>query len=851
MSSDDVPKKKRRRIRLPSTSSESEAEYLSKNVPDDEPLNTGQDSVQEVSTQGLTTDDLLKIITSLRGDSSKILGSNQQLNVIPEFDPNNKSQNVERWLKKVNECSTIYGWNEKQTIHFSLQKLCGLAKKWYESLSTLTYSWDEWQVKLRKSFPSEENYGMILQEMLNRRCRHGENVREYFYEKLALLTRCEIIGRKAVDCVVHGINDASIRNGAQALRCAEPEDLLAYLVSQQSKFQTGFQMTNQLKRKEYQNSYTNNMSSIAKGLNVNDSGYKGGPSCFNCQEKGHTFYKCPKPIIKCHKCGRVGHDLDNCTKKPILSHDPNHVNPIRKTLKICSRVEEVVQPNIEVSNQKFYKTIAVDNTLLQAYVDFGSDCTLIRFSDAKKLGLDEDNANVPIVRGFGNSSIRPLFKSVINAKLDDIEARLEVLVVSDKYLHTSVLLGRNFTELPNVMVLKDKESLYFYNSPFQAANVEANGKISLFVANTTLIKKGGLIEVNSNENDSCDVYLEGDTRLNPNQEYRLHSGCYRLDKGKGFVFVTALTNTPIALEGKSLLARVKPAIECKTLEINSEKDTNPQPLDKNEIKIGSNLDQNQFERLYKLLQKYRSCFATSLNELGCTKEAEMNIELNDNKPVVYRPYRMSFFERGKVREIVEELIDNDIVQESQSNYASPVLLVKKKTGDQRLCIDFRALNNKTVKDKYPLPLIEDQISNLSGNKFFITLDLASGYYQIPMAEESRHLTAFVTPDGHYEFKRMPFGLANAPAIFQKMINKVLGSRRFTSALAYMDDLLIPSESVDEGFEHLEDVLKLLRDAGLTLKLAKCRFFDTQLEYLGYEISADGVKPSERKITHRS
>lgn len=315
-SDEDVPKQKRRRIRLPSTSSESEVEG-SLRTAQSEITSYGSGTVQPVPTQGLTTEDLLKIIASLRNDSSKVIGANQHLNVVPEFDPNNKSQNVERWLKKVNECSEIYGWNEKQTIHFSLQKLSGLAKKWYESLSTLTYSWDEWQVKLRKSFPCEENYGMILQEMLNRRCPYGENVREYFYEKLALLTRCEITGRKAVDCVVHGINDASIRNGAQALQCTEPEDLLAYLVSQQSKG-APFQTNNQIKRREY---HSGNSSNIVEGVNSNDSGFRNGLVCYNCKERGHNFYKCPKPIIKCQKCGRVGHDLDNCFKK---AHDLNN-----------------------------------------------------------------------------------------------------------------------------------------------------------------------------------------------------------------------------------------------------------------------------------------------------------------------------------------------------------------------------------------------------------------------------------------------------------------------------------------------------------------------------------------------
>lgn len=116
-----------------------------------------------------------------------------------------------------------------------------------------------------------------------------------------------------------------------------------------------------------------------------------------------------------------------------------------------------------------------------------------------------------------------------------------------------------------------------------------------------------------------------------------------------------------------------------------------------------------------------------------------------------------------------------------------------------------------------------------------------------MEADSQHLTGFVTPDGHYEFKRMPFGLANAPAVFQRMINKILGNRRFEYALAYLDDVLIPSRSVEEMFQRLEEILQLFREYGLTLKLAKCRFFDTRVNYLGYELSSDGIQPGKAKV----
>jgi len=136
---------------------------------------------------------------------------------------------------------------------------------------------------------------------------------------------------------------------------------------------------------------------------------------------------------------------------------------------------------------------------------------------------------------------------------------------------------------------------------------------------------------------------------------------------------------------------------------------------------------------------------------------------------------------------------------------------------------------------------------LAGNSLFITLDLASGYYQIPIAAESQDKTAFVTPDGQYQFKRMPFGLANAPSVFQRTMNKILAKVKNKFALVYMDDVLIPSRSFEEGLERLEEVLKTVSENGLTLNLSKCSFFRKEIDFLGFEISGDGIRPGARKI----
>lgn len=142
----------------------------------------------------------------------------------------------------------------------------------------------------------------------------------------------------------------------------------------------------------------------------------------------------------------------------------------------------------------------------------------------------------------------------------------------------------------------------------------------------------------------------------------------------------------------------------------------------------------------------------------------MKIELKDTVPVTYHPYRLSYKERELVRGKSEELLKADIIEESNSPYAIPILIVKKKNGDERICIDFRALNRKVKKDAFPLPLNDQQLVRLNGCRYFTSLDLMSGYYQIPVDADSREVTAIVTPDGHYQFKTMPFGLSTVPAV---------------------------------------------------------------------------------------
>ncbi|CAK1591025.1 unnamed protein product [Parnassius mnemosyne] len=199
---------------------------------------------------------------------------------------------------------------------------------------------------------------------------------------------------------------------------------------------------------------------------------------------------------------------------------------------------------------------------------------------------------------------------------------------------------------------------------------------------------------------------------------------------------------------------------------------------------------------------------------------------NPDKYVERRPYRLSPVEREKVRTIINELLKHTIIRESKSPYSSPIILVKKKNGDDRICVD---LCLYLAGDHYPLPLISDQIDQLVNGLYFTTFDMAAGFHQIPISESSIEKTAFVTPGGLYEYLTMPFGLSNACAVYQRCINRALFSLLGSAAQVYVDDVLNKSADFTEGLINIESILIALHKAGFSINADKCSFFQRSIE----------------------
>ena len=269
--------------------------------------------------------------------------------------------------------------------------------------------------------------------------------------------------------------------------------------------------------------------------------------------------------------------------------------------------------------------------------------------------------------------------------------------------------------------------------------------------------------------------------------------------------------------------------------------------------------QNAFK---KLCNEFKDIFSVDLSDIGKTPLVEMEIDTGDSPPITQKPYTLPLKHAKWVQKELEILEKAGVIMRSVSPWASPIVVVPKRTAPgeppkRRLCVDYRAINSllppvkkafskaKGILTLVPLPKIDEIYAHLKDSKIYSTFDMQSGYYHMVLSEKSRPKSAFVSAYGKWEFKRCPFGLAQAPAYFQRLVNKVLSSLTFT--FGYLDDILIFSPDMETHLKHLRVLFERLRSADLKLKEVKCNFLKKHIQYLGHIISGEGIAPVPEKL----
>ena len=258
----------------------------------------------------------------------------------------------------------------------------------------------------------------------------------------------------------------------------------------------------------------------------------------------------------------------------------------------------------------------------------------------------------------------------------------------------------------------------------------------------------------------------------------------------------------------------------------------------------------QAEKAHSLLRQYHDIFSLEKHDTGHTKAAKHKIVLKDpdTPPFKERFHRIPPPQLDEVRAHLKMMLDAGVIRPSNSPWCNAVVLVRKKDGSLRFCIDFRRLNSLTVKDSHPLPCICETLESLAGVAHYTTIDMNSGFWQVPMDDESKQYTAFTLGSmGLYECKSMPFGLCNAPPTFQRLMLNCLGELNLTYCLIYLDDIIILSRTEEEHLEQMRVVFDQFREHGLKLKPSKCEVFKTEINYLAHHMSKTGVLPSKKNL----
>ena len=418
------------------------------------------------------------------------------------------------------------------------------------------------------------------------------------------------------------------------------------------------------------------------------------------------------------------------------------------------------------------------------------------------------------------------------AEWTSVLALYEVAATEDIYSSTARVAGRRRVRIParslkvveasarppkkdqNICVMVERLDAEMFSLP--------NG---IIVARSLSRLKSGYLPIQVANLGDSDVYLEPRTPI----------GTLSCINTKELICDGDIDLIPLSAE-EVVVKQVSPVSELSVEQLISKMD------------VSDDLTEEEKGKFQTVIKKHLNTFSTGDDDLGYCEKVQHRIRLTDDIPVRVPHRRVPPHQWPEVQEYIKSALERGIIRPSSSAYAAPVVVVKKPSGQIRLCIDYRQLNCKTYKDAYPLPRIDEALDALHGAKYFASLDLAHGYHQVPLHEDDIEKTAFrVGTGGLYEFTRLPFGLCNAPATFMRLMDAAFGADNFQSLLVYLDDILVFGRSFDETLERLDKVLAKLSEFNLKVKPEKCHMFHSELRYLGHLVSRSGISPDPEKI----
>lgn len=693
--------------------------------------------------------------------------------------------------------------------------------------------------------PSPQN---LADSFLSAKQSAGESVM-LFYLRLAKSAKRAYpsLDNDALEALVRtqllrGLRDSRLRDVARLSEATNLEDLVREICRHEAVFGEP-EVVNQISRNDDDHSMKKTLDTLLERLDA-----------LSKEVSDLKAAKVDEPRrVTCWNCGRRNHYARECRQAPAS----------------CERCEGRHLTRFCRSGQVSYRHCLSIGEGNEKSPNFTS--VFVRINDLHRTALIDTGSNHSLMAaGFwsliGEPSLEPSSMNLISAGGAPLNVRgavdLEVafgsrvvpcnFVVVD-HLNVDVLIGSRFMEV-NKCAIDFENKTFAIGSHAEHLLTQPSDTVALVAASESYTIKAGsesliFAKTQGVLRKSKNLLVSGDSCPRTRIKARtLVASCVVSSEVDEYpVRIINFSDGDVRISKGEIIAKVE-TVQTKHPSQNVYSVSNQlDSIDWTQYFDLKHLNPSEKEQVIGVLTDNRSAFAFSKDEIGFSTAVQHGIDTKDHPPIKTAVRRLPYCHQNTVDDEIEWLLEKGIIEPSTSPWSAPIVMVRKKDGTHRMCIDYRNLNSVTRKDNFPIPRIDDILDSLSGNEFFSTLDLYSGFWQMPVSPTDAEKTAFVTHKGLFQFTRLPMGLCNAPASFQRLMSIVLGKMLGEYCLCYLDDIIVLGTSFHEHLENLERVLKRLKEYGLTLKPKKCELFTRQVNFLGHVVSREGVSVDDQKI----